>query len=63
MRNNRRLRKTKSVSSLSIYIIINDLLFQPSEASETKIQLPGLEDLDEPPAKRLRERIRIDVDK
>lgn len=38
--------------------------FQPSEASETKIQLPGLEDvLDEPPPKRLREHIKIDVDK
>ncbi|KAJ8966750.1 hypothetical protein NQ317_011164 [Molorchus minor] len=30
---------------------------QPSEASDTKIQLPGLEeDLDEPPAKRLRDK-------
>ncbi|KAI4466781.1 androgen induced inhibitor of proliferation as3 / pds5-related [Holotrichia oblita] len=37
---------------------------KPSEASETKIQLPGLEDvLDEPPPKRLREQIKIDVDK
>ncbi|KAJ8934137.1 hypothetical protein NQ314_013596 [Rhamnusium bicolor] len=37
---------------------------QPSEASDTKIQLPGLEeDIDEPPAKRLRERIKVDVDK
>ncbi|XP_017780712.1 PREDICTED: sister chromatid cohesion protein PDS5 homolog B isoform X2 [Nicrophorus vespilloides] len=35
----------------------------PSEASETKIQLPGLEDIDEPPAKRLRERIKVDIDK
>lgn len=38
---------------------------QPSEASETKIQLPGLEeDIDEPPAKRLRDRdIKIDMEK
>ncbi|KAJ3648585.1 hypothetical protein Zmor_020378 [Zophobas morio] len=37
---------------------------QPSEASETKIQLPGLEEeLDEPPVKKLRERIKVDVDK
>jgi sister-chromatid-cohesion protein PDS5 len=37
---------------------------QPSEASETKIQLPGLEEeLDEPPVKKLRERIKLDVDK
>ncbi|XP_074036685.1 cohesin associated factor B pds5 [Leptinotarsa decemlineata] len=37
---------------------------QPSEASDTKIQLPGMEeDIDEPPAKRLRERIKVDVDK
>ncbi|XP_064211687.1 sister chromatid cohesion protein PDS5 homolog B isoform X2 [Tribolium castaneum] len=37
---------------------------QPSEASETKIQLPGLEeDLDEPPVKKMRERIKLDVDK
>ena len=39
-------------------------LLQPSEASETKIQLPGLEEeLDEPPVKKLRERIKVDVDK
>ncbi|XP_072386010.1 sister chromatid cohesion protein PDS5 homolog B isoform X2 [Diabrotica undecimpunctata] len=37
---------------------------QPSEASDTKIQLPGLEEeINEPPAKRLRERIKLDVDK
>lgn len=35
----------------------------PSEASDTQIQLPGLEDMEEPPAKRLRERIKIDLDK
>lgn len=36
---------------------------QPSEASETKIQLPGLEDeIDEPPAKRLRERKKEEED-
>lgn len=35
---------------------------QPSEASETKIHVPGLEDneVEEPPAKRLRERIKND---
>lgn len=32
---------------------------QPSEASETKIQLPGLDDV-EPPAKRLREKIDLE---
>lgn len=40
--------------------------FQPSEASDTKIQLPGLEEtIDEPPVKRLKtkERIKVDVDK
>ncbi|KAF7284502.1 cohesin associated factor B pds5 [Rhynchophorus ferrugineus] len=38
---------------------------QPSEASETKIHVPGLEDADveEPPAKRLRERIKNDEEK
>lgn len=37
---------------------------QPSEAADTKIQLPGLdENIDEPPAKRLRERIRTDGEK
>ncbi|XP_018561766.1 sister chromatid cohesion protein PDS5 homolog B [Anoplophora glabripennis] len=37
---------------------------QPSEASDTKIQLPGLEEeVDEPPAKRLREGIKVDVEK
>ncbi|KAL1497514.1 hypothetical protein ABEB36_008461 [Hypothenemus hampei] len=36
---------------------------KPSEASETKIQVPGLEDRDiEPPAKRLRERMKNDDD-
>ncbi|KAK9873896.1 hypothetical protein WA026_002248 [Henosepilachna vigintioctopunctata] len=37
---------------------------QPSEASETKIQLPGLEEeeSEEPPVKRTRERIKLDSD-
>ncbi|KAH1008037.1 sister chromatid cohesion protein PDS5 homolog B-B [Dendroctonus ponderosae] len=37
---------------------------QPSEASDTKIKVPGLEDTEEeePPAKRLRERIKNDED-
>ncbi|CAH0549988.1 unnamed protein product [Brassicogethes aeneus] len=35
---------------------------QPSEASDTQIQLPGLEDVEEqPPSKRLRERIKQDT--
>ncbi|XP_018334153.1 sister chromatid cohesion protein PDS5 homolog B [Agrilus planipennis] len=37
---------------------------KPSEASETKIQLPVLEEsLDEPPAKRLRKRMKMELEK
>lgn len=45
-------------------MIVNIYLFQPSEASDTKIKVPGLEDTEEeePPAKRLRERIKNDED-
>ncbi|XP_065167677.1 sister chromatid cohesion protein PDS5 homolog B-B-like isoform X2 [Atheta coriaria] len=44
-------------------VLIKGIDAQPSEASETKIQVPGLEDIDEPPAKRLRERIKLEMDK
>ncbi|KAJ8925853.1 hypothetical protein NQ315_009705 [Exocentrus adspersus] len=44
--------------------LIGGIDAQPSEASDTKIQLPGLEEeMDEPPAKRLRERIKPDNEK